>query len=130
MGFGKGEGQATPTNMINAPVLIVLSEIVVLAWTLWRKTATPIILFNGLAAATLLLLLVPNLGDAVRTIDEEFRRADFALIAFEAAALATSLLCLIYPKMRGLAAIEFAIQILLSLGLLGFSLTFKITRLI
>jgi hypothetical protein len=110
--------------------IAVLAQAGALVWALGRGDLTGVVLINLLGAGGFVAATLPTLGVSMKTLDEDFLSLLFALLVFEIVTLATSLLWFLYPNLAWLAWTEFSIQGLLSLAILIFIFTFKVTRLI
>jgi hypothetical protein len=121
-----------PSNLALEAVasIAVLAQAGALVWALARGDLTGVVLTNLLGASGCLAATLPALGVSMKTLDEDFLSLLLALLVFEIVTLATSLLWFLYPQLAWLAWTEFSIQGLLSLAILIFILTFKVTRLI
>ena len=93
----------------------------------WRyKNLLPIVLINLIGAGTILVINVQNIGIAMSTSDWGI----LLIVAFALLTIATNLFWFAQPKMlHWLVWVEFSIFSLLSICILIFVLTFKITRL-
>jgi hypothetical protein len=111
-------------------LLAVLAQAGALVWALARGDLTGVVLINLLGAGGFLTATLPTLSVSMKTLDEDFLSLLFALLVFEIVTLGTSLLWFVDPHLKWLAWTEFSIQGLLSLAVLIFIFTFKVTRLI
>jgi hypothetical protein len=111
-------------------LLAVLAQGGALIWALARGDLTGVVLINLLGAGGFLAATLPTLGVSMKTLDQDFLSLLFALLVFEMVTLATSLLWLLDSRLAWLAWTEFSIQGLLSLAVLIFIFTFRVTRLI
>jgi hypothetical protein len=111
-------------------VLAVLIEAAALAFALLRRDLTAVVVLNLLAAAGLLVALVPDLAASAKTLAEGFLIFEIAVLVLALVTLATSLFWLAYRKLAWLVWIEFSGHALLALAFLLFAFTFRITRLI
>jgi hypothetical protein len=112
-----------------ASLLVLLIEAGVAVWALTRGDPTTLVVLNLVGAAGLLIALAPSLV-AFRTLNEDFVPFLFGVAAFELVVLATSALWLVHRKVTWLVWAEFAGHAALSVGMVFFIFTFKITRLI
>jgi hypothetical protein len=127
-----------PANQIVIPnlapeagaLLAVLAQAGALIWALARGDLTGVVLINLLGAGGFLVATLPTLGVSMKTLDQDFLSLLFALLVFEMVTLATSLLWFLDSHLAWLAWTEFSIQGLLSLAVLIFIFTFRVTRLI
>jgi hypothetical protein len=126
-----GNQSAIPNSAPEAvSLLAVLAQAGALVWALARGDLTGVVLINLLGAGGFLAATLPTLGVSMKTLDEDFLALLFALLVFEIVTLATSLSWFFDAPLEWLAWTEFSIQGLLSLAVLIFIFTFKVTRLI
>ena len=126
-----GNAGMMPNLALEAVAAIaVLAQAGALVWALGRGDLTGVVLINFVGASGFLIATLPTLGVSMKTLDEDFLSLLLALLVFEIVTLATSLSWFFYPNLAWLAWTEFSIQGLLSLAILVFILTFKVTRLI
>jgi hypothetical protein len=110
--------------------IAVLAQAGALVWALGRGDLTGVVLINLLGASGFLIATLPTLGVSMKTLDEDFLSLLLALLVFEIVTLATSLMWFFDSHLAWLAWTEFSIQGLLSLAVLIFIFTFRVTRLI
>jgi hypothetical protein len=120
-------------EMLEATSLLILFiEAGVAAWALTRGDPTAVVILNLIGAAGLLIAVAPSLV-AFRTINEDIVPFLFGVAAFELVISATCALWLVDRRLTWLAWLvwgEFAGHVALSIGVVYFIFTFKITRLI
>jgi hypothetical protein len=130
MKWPENPGIATNLALEAVASIAVLAQAGALVWALARGDLTSVVVINLLGASGFLVAALPALGVSMKTLDEDFLSLLLALLVFEIVTLATSLLWFFHPNLAWLAWAEFSIQGLLSLAILIFILTFKVTRLI
>jgi hypothetical protein len=109
-------------------LLLVAVQAGVMAWALMRREVTAVVVLNLLGATGVLIAIAPELI-AYETLAEDFVRFLVALLVFEAVTLATSLAWFARQRLAWLVWTEFAVHAALSLAVLIFVFTFRITRL-
>ena len=106
---------------------LVLAHGIAGYWAWRRGDLKPVLALNAAFAAMVLVYRVPGLPMAIATQDT----AVLVLLGFEALALAGSIAALCgWAMPRGLIRSVFAAHALISVALLVFAFTFRITRLI
>ena len=108
-----------------APVIIVLAQVAILAWG-WRRGVTPILWVNVILASAVILYNVTQIPTAIRFQDSVL----LGFILFELGVLAVSVAAPSgLPIPAWLVWAAFAVNFVLSVALMVFALTFKMTRL-
>ncbi len=112
------------------PLFAILAEAGAALWALARKDLHAIALVNALAAAGLMLLVVPELGASLQFVDVFFL-LQVALLIFALTTLTTSVSWFAFPMSQPwLVWSEFSVLSGLSLAVLAFVLALRTTRLI
>ena len=107
-------------------IAAVVAEALACFLTLRQRNLLAIVLINIIGAATTLVINAQNIGIAMSTSDWGI----LLIVAFALLTIATSLFWFARPKMlRWLVWVEFSIFSFLSICILIFVLTFKMTRL-
>ena len=107
--------------------MLVLAHGIAGFWAWRRGDLIPVLVLNVVFAATILIYRAPGLPAAIAAQDV----AVLVLLAFEALALTGSVAALCgWAMPRGLVWLVFAVHALLSVALMVFAFTFRITRLI
>jgi len=117
---------STPRFQVVA-IMLVLAHGVAGFWAWRRGDLIPVLALNALFAATILLYRGPGLPAAIAAQDI----AVLVLLAVEALAFTGSVAALCgWAMPRGLVRLVFAVHALMSVALMVFAFTFRITRLI
>ena len=107
-------------------IAAVVGEVAALIWALAYRNLLGVALINIACSMAIFIVNAPTIGYAIQSQDVAF----LSLLAFALAAAVTNLLWLRYPRqLRWVVWTEFLIFALLSLTVLVFVFTFKITRL-
>lgn len=117
---------STPRFQAVATMLVLVHGIAGF-WAWRRGDLIPVLALNAVFAATILIYRAPGLPAAIAAQDI----AVLVLLAFEALAFTGSVAALCgWAMPRGLVRLVFAVHALLSVALMFFAFTFRITRLI